>query len=149
MGPPPLTDDQALTIVDTSALVALFLKEPRWDDIAAILRDQNCAIPAPVLLEFATVTSGRYRQPQDAIDLFLSVLTENANINVAPFDTDDASTARAAARLFGKGRRNHAQLNIVDLMVYGIARRLGAPILCTGRDFAETDALIHPASRLS
>lgn len=36
---------------------------------------------------------------------------------------------------------------MLDVMVYCLARRLGRPILCTGRDFAATDAAIHPASR--
>lgn len=149
MGPSALTGNPIVMVVDTSALIAFFFKEPRWNDIAAVLREETCVIPAPVLLEFATVAAGRYGQPRGTVDLFLSTLMENANINVAPFGSDDASAARNAAHLFGKGRQNRAQLNIVDLMVYGIAKRLDAPILCTGRDFAETDARIHSSSRLS
>ena len=45
------------------------------------------------------------------------------------------------------GNSKGGKLNLLDLMVYAVAKRTGRPILCTGRDFASTDADIHPASR--
>ena len=45
------------------------------------------------------------------------------------------------------GNSKGGKLNLLDLMVYAVAKRTGRPILCTGRDFASADADIHPASR--
>jgi ribonuclease VapC len=39
-------------------------------------------------------------------------------------------------------------LNLLDLMVYAVAKERGMPLLCTGNDFATTDLAIHPASRV-
>ena len=39
-------------------------------------------------------------------------------------------------------------LNLLDLMVYAVAKERGEPPLCTGNDFATTDLVMHPASRL-
>ena len=45
------------------------------------------------------------------------------------------------------GNSKGVKLDLLDLMVYAVAGRTGPQILCTGRDFASTDADIHPASR--
>jgi ribonuclease VapC len=37
---------------------------------------------------------------------------------------------------------------MLDLMVYGMAKTMSLPILCTGKDFSVTDAAVHPASRI-
>jgi ribonuclease VapC len=52
-----------------------------------------------------------------------------------------------AHRLHGLGNGRGGRLNMLDAMVYCGAKRLKRLILCTGRDFASTDAAIHPASR--
>ena len=139
----------ALIVVDTSALIAVMLEEPRHQTIRDVLERDVCAVPSPVIVEFASVSSGMRLDLSMVGDRFIGRLLKEARFQVADFDLDAANAARSALPVYGKGRKNRAQLNIVDLMVYGIARRLDAPILCTGRDFAETDALIHPASRLS
>lgn len=138
-----------MVLIDTSALIALMMKEAAWEAVERAIRTERCAIPAPVVLEFSTVAAGRHMQPDEDIDAFLRGLLAGRNVSMVVFGEDHLLNARSAAPIYGKGRGNRAQLNIIDLMVYGIAKRLGAQILCTGRDFAETDALIHPASRLS
>ena len=45
------------------------------------------------------------------------------------------------------GVNANGTLNLLDLMVYAVAKRTERPILCTGKDFTTTDADIHPASR--
>ena len=139
----------ALIVVDTSALVAVLLEETGHAPIRNVLEEEPCTIPAPVIVEFASVITGGRFDRSDVYERFVGRLLQERHVRVAEFGLKDAEAARAALPLYGKGRQNRAQLNIVDLMVYGIARRLDAPILCTGRDFGETDARIHPASRLS
>ena len=61
---------------------------------------------------------------------------------------DHAATAATAQIAFGKGNGRGGALNLLDLMVYAVAKDSGMPLLCTGRDFASTDAHIHPSSRV-
>ncbi len=61
---------------------------------------------------------------------------------------EDAHLAEAANEAHGTGNHRGGTLNLLDLMVYGMAKRTGRPILCTGRDFAATGIAIHPASRI-
>ena len=63
----------------------------------------------------------------------------------------DEPMARAAADAnasFGAGNSCGSPLNLLDLMVYGVAKVSGPPILCTGKDLARTDIALHPASRV-
>ena len=68
-------------------------------------------------------------------------------LNVAPFELAHASQAIDANLHHGKGMGQGGKLNLLDLMVYAVARARGEPVLCTGRDFAATDLVLHPASR--
>lgn len=68
-------------------------------------------------------------------------------LRVHAFDADDAAVAAEANMAHGTGNGRGGSLNLLDLMVYAVARRLGLPILCTGRDFAATGIDLHPASR--
>lgn len=132
-------------IVDTSALVAAVKGEPESEDLKrAMLR--GGLVPAPVLLEFRRVLTERGAHPAPEAELILQDLL-SAELAVEPFTGEDAEIAAAANLEYGAGNGRGGRLNLLDLMVYATARRLGAPILCTGRDFASTDALIHPASR--
>ena len=69
-------------------------------------------------------------------------------LDLFPFTIDHARAAATANFRFGTGNGTGGSLNLLDLMVYGCAKILERPILCTGRDFAATDAAIHPASRI-
>ena len=129
--------------------MAVFLEEPEAETIGAALISTECALPAVVILEFFAVASGDKARSERDCDDFARTLLTLRRLQMVPFDVEDMRFARQGLSHYGKGRGNRAQLNIVDLMVYGIAKRLDAPILCTGRDFGETDARIHPASRIS
>lgn len=59
-------------------------------------------------------------------------------IIVDPHDEIDAHEAYSAFLRFGKGR-HPAALNFGDCMVYALAAKYNAPILCTGDDFSKTD----------
>lgn len=133
-------------IVDTSSLVAISLKETGFEVLFDALFGQEAVIPAPVAVEFHRVTAfkGNVRDP-DADRLIAHLLEEGAVIRA--FDAEDARAAVTANEIFGSGNGRGGVLNMLDLMVYGMAKRLGLPILCTGKDFAATDIAIHPASR--
>ena len=135
-------------MIDTSALMAAFLEESGADAIKGVLTHEPCVFPAPVILEFDLVATGAHKQSPELSEAFIGRLLRATNVQVASFRIEDAGEARRGGLLYGKGRGHRARLNVVDLMVYGVAKRLGAPILCTGRDFAATDIAIHPASRV-
>jgi uncharacterized protein with PIN domain len=61
---------------------------------------------------------------------------------------DDALLAPEAHRQHGRDNGTGGKLNLLDVMVYCMARRLGQPILCAGGDFVPTGIMIHPASRI-
>jgi ribonuclease VapC len=133
-------------IIDTSALVAAGWREEGHEAIFEALFAGNGLIPAPVLVEFRRVTALSGNRPDPLVDDLLADLML-AGVKIAPFDAVAAETAVAANPAYGSGNGDGAPLNLLDLMVYGIAQATGLPILCTGRDFASTDAVLHPASR--
>ena len=92
-----------------------------------------------------TATSGN--APHAGTSAFLAELT-TGGLEVGDFTSADADLAIAANPLYGTGNGRGGSLNMRDLMVYAMAKRMNFPILCTGWDFAATDIAIHPASRL-
>ncbi len=137
----------AKMVVDTSALVAVVKREDGYLALARAMLGNVCLLPAPVILEFHCVTAGpRNVVNHDAIAFLEELLSEMGR--VVSFDAPAALAAAAANAVYGKGNGSGVALNVVDLMVYGITKVSGLPILCTGRDFAATDAAIHPASRI-
>lgn len=100
-----------------------------------------------MLVEFRLVTAstGSSPNPAAAAALLAKLITDGARIY--DFDQASADAASFASAQYGKGNGLGGLLNILDLMVYGVAKASGLPILCTGKDFASTDAMLHPASR--
>lgn len=123
-------------IVDTSALVAMLLREEGWETLrSAVLDEEIVGIGAPSLLETILVISGRAgRDRSEDVERFVREL----GIVVISFSEDHARTAAEAFARFGKGR-HRAALNFGDCMSYAIAKLAGQPLLCTGTNFSKTD----------
>ena len=65
-------------------------------------------------------------------------LVDEVGIVMMDFDQVASLKSYEAYRLFGKG--NHrASLNMGDCVAYALAKRLDAPLLFKGNDFARTD----------
>ena len=127
-------------IVDSSALLAVFRKEPEARRISdAILSSGGCWISSGNLLESAMVAEGRQG---DAAAAEFDDLIAELEIEVLPFTAEQAMLAREAFRRFGKGR-DPARLNFGDCMAYALAKDRGEPLLFKGDDFSKTD--IEPA----
>jgi ribonuclease VapC len=119
--------------VDTSALVAIVLKEPRADAcLAALEAEDEVLISAGTLAEMLIVSSRR------------NVGTEMARLidRLAP---DVVPVTPAAARRIGLvyqkwGRGVHpAALNFGDCFAYAVAKEHACRLLYVGEDFAKTD----------
>lgn len=141
------TRDDPNLIADTSALVAAANKEPGHILLRAALTSNNVKIPAPVVVQFERVTALARNVPDPNAAVFLSTLIA-LGAEVIAFDAVMARAAATANEAFGSGSGRGNPLNMLDLMVYGVAKVTGLPILCTGKDFAATDAALHPASRV-
>lgn len=130
-------------IVDTSALIAIAEAEPGSDALIDAIADGGL-VPAPVLVEFRRVVTKRGLRVHPGAEIILSDLL--TRLSVEPFTAGDADIAGDANMKFGAGNGRGGTLNLLDLMVYAVARRTGRPILCTGRDFSATDAHVHRSS---
>lgn len=120
---------------DTSALVAIVLGEPDAELYLAQLRDHPCLLSAVSLTEAAIVVEAR-QGPDATRDLQL--LVEATVDEVVAVDADQAWSAVAAWRRFGKSR-HPAGLNLGDCFAYALAHDRGVPLLFKGQDFVQTD----------
>jgi ribonuclease VapC len=122
-------------VVDTSALVAIFLGEPEADRFdEAIAKASSRLLPATCLLEARIVLIAR-RDERAVNDLDLWLI--KAGVEVAPVDANLVDLATQAWLAYGKGR-HPAALNFADCLSYAAAKRWGEPLLCKGDDFSRT-----------
>ena len=123
-------------ILDTSAIVAIALKEPGFEKLLAKLAVAgNVGVGTPTLTETAIVLSARMHQ--DARGILSRLLMEGGIVTV-PFGEVHFSVAVDAWLRYGKGR-HPASLNFGDCLSYATARLAGEPLLCIGTDFSQTD----------
>jgi ribonuclease VapC len=126
-------------IVDTSAIIAIAMKEPGFETVLdKLMRASNVGIGIPTLAETAIVLSARLRR--DARGLVTRFLLEAAIVTV-PFGEAHYNAATTAWLRFGRGR-HPASLDIGDCMSYATASVAALPLLCTGEDFVKTDLAI-------
>jgi ribonuclease VapC len=123
-----------MTVVDTSALVAIYRREadsrPYQEVIA---KDRRLRIPVHVYVEFARLR--RYGEPRIWLDLAI----QRYRLSMTPLDSPIAYIAAEAADRYGKGTDHPAQLNFGDCLSYAVAKHLGTPLLYKGNDFVHTD----------
>ena len=130
-------------VIDTSALVAIFLAEPeRRRFLDLIIAAETRLISAANALETGIVLEARRGEAAGReFDLFVV----RANLQVVPVDGEQVEIARSAWRKYGKGR-HPATLNFGDCFAYALAKSAGEPLLAKGTDFAATDVEVCPAA---
>jgi len=123
-------------IVDTSALIAVFFREPGFEDILAKLASADTlAAGTPALSETAIVLTARLgKDAGGLLDRFL----REFGIEPIPFGDEHWRAAHDAYQRFGKGR-HRARLNFGDCLSYATAALAREPLLCVGDDFGKTD----------
>ena len=124
-------------ILDSSAVVAVALREPAFERLLAAIAAEPRAprIGAPTLVETAIVLSARLGR--DARGVVGRLLLEG-DIAVVPFTDVHFGTSVEAWLRYGRGR-HRAGLNFGDCLAYATARLANEPLLYTGDDFARTD----------
>ena len=123
-------------VLDTSALIALLLKEPDAELLAsARVSATAIRMAAPNWLEVAMVAMARrgidgYQQ--------LKQILERLQVEVVASDRANAEIAFQAWIQYGKGR-HPAGLNYGDCFAYALAKQRGEALLYKGNDFSKTD----------
>jgi ribonuclease VapC len=123
-------------VVDTSALVAILLRERDTDRFSGRLEETPLRLMSAVTrVELSLVIEGRYGGPGRAD---LERLLRDTHIEIAAVTPQHADLAIEAFRRFGKGR-HRAGLNVGDCFAYALAKATDLPLLFKGNDFVHTD----------
>jgi ribonuclease VapC len=124
-----------MIVIDSSALVAIALKEQEAEIFTEIILNNECLIGWPTLLEVRMVTSTRAnKNGLITLDTILGM----DRIKSVSFDETAYKWAAFAFETYGKGR-HIASLNYGDCMAYAVAKTFNAPLLFKGQDFIHTD----------
>jgi ribonuclease VapC len=123
-------------VIDTCALLAIFLDEPeRKAFLDAIVNSETRSISAANVLEAGIVLEAKRGEAAGReFDLFMI----KTNVQVIAVDAEQIDIARSAWRKFGKGW-HPAGLNFGDCFAYALAKFSGEPLLTKGDDFRLTD----------
>jgi ribonuclease VapC len=123
-------------IVDSSAIIAILLKEPGYERLRdGLAVAERASIGAPTVVESSMVLCVRLGRAGKTL---LARFLEEAEIEVLEFTADHWTVAADAFIHYGKGR-HPAGLNFGDCMTYAVAKLAGEPLLCLGDDFPATD----------
>lgn len=126
-------------VAETSALMAIALREPEEEEFSRIMRDDGqVLVSAATLVELYIVALG---QGEDVYERARSLL-HDLPITIVPFDEEQSELANNANYRYGKGRGHPAQLNFGDTFAYALAAARGLPLLFKGNDFARTDVAV-------
>jgi ribonuclease VapC len=123
-------------IVDSSAVVAILLKEPGYQRLRdRLAASEQVSIGAPTVVESSLVLCNRLGHVGKTL---LARFLQEADVEVLEFTADHWTVAADAFVTYGKGR-HRAGLNLGDCMTYAVAKLAGEPLLCLGDDFPATD----------
>ena len=122
-----------MIVIDTSALVAVLLREQQFDACKATLeREQRLLMSAGTLAEALIVATRRGFLQE------MSGLVDAFGFEIA---TVTPAAAQRVAEAYSRwGKCVHpAGLNFGDCFAYALARENDCPLLFVGEDFAKTD----------
>lgn len=122
-----------MIVVDTSALMAVALKEPKAGACREVLENASALQMSAGTLAESLIVAGR-RGLADA----MAEAVEAFGITIVPVGEADARRAAAAYAAWGKGV-HPAALNLGDCFAYALAKAQDCPLLYVGDDFAQTD----------
>jgi ribonuclease VapC len=123
-------------VIDTSAILAIFLAEPERQRFLKLLTDTGTRLmsAANVLETGIVLEAKRGEAAGREFDLFVV----RTNLEVIAVDAEQVEIARSAWRKYGKGR-HPAGLNFGDCFAYALAKSVDEPLLAKGTDFTQTD----------
>ncbi|MPZ26216.1 MAG: PIN domain-containing protein [Micromonosporaceae bacterium] len=123
-------------IVDSSAMIAILLREPGHEELEQLLTAAEFAgVGAPTLVETSAVLGSRLGPLGKSL---LARFVQEAGLEVIDFAAEHWTVAADAYLQYGKGR-HPAGLNFGDCLTYAVCKVSGDPLLCKGDDFPATD----------
>ena len=126
-------------IIETSAIVAIYRKEPDADLFWQVLESgEHLLLPVFCYLESVMVL-----RAFAALRRWLDELLAEHEIELFGSDGRQAHLAADAFERFGRGSGHPARLNFGDCLAYAAAAALESPLLFKGEDFRLTD--VRPA----
>ena len=124
-----------MIVVDTSALMAIVLREPKYEAcIKALEAEIEVLISAGTLAE-ALVVSTRRRVVSP-----MARLLDKFDFEIEPVTSSYAQRIGQVYERWGKGL-HPAGLNFGDCFAYALAKERSCPLLFVGEDFAKTDVV--------
>jgi ribonuclease VapC len=135
-----MTKVQSMSMVDSSALVAILAPEPDGEEYADAIQNRSSKITSPIVV-FETVTA-LCRIRKAAVAPMLVIVHEflsRAGIRIQPIDADLHTAALMAFEQYGRPSRHPAGLNLGDCFSYAMAKRSDGDLIYKGNDFAQTD----------
>jgi len=126
-------------IVDTSALVAIVVREPGFERLLELMTDpgSSAAIGTSTVAELALVLSARLGSDSQ---LLVTGLLDHLGISTVEFTEAHWRAAASAFWLYGRSR-HPAGLNFGDCLTYAVASLADEPLLFVGEDFTHTDLI--------
>ena len=113
-------------IVDSSAVIAILLKQPGHEGVRdRLATSEPAGIGAPTVLESSMVLCARLGHAGKTL---LARFLQEAEIEVVEFTADHWTVVADAFIRYGKGR-HRASLNFGDCMTYAVAKLAGQPLL--------------------
>jgi ribonuclease VapC len=123
-------------IVDSSAIIAILLKEPGYEHLRdRLAAAEQVSVGAPTVAESSLVLCSRLGRAGKTL---LARFLQEAEIEVVEFTAAHWTIAADAFIAYGKGR-HQAALNFGDCLTYAVARLTGEPLLCLGDDLPTPD----------
>jgi len=126
-----------VTVVDTSALIAILNDEPDAARYARALADADVALLSSVSMVEAGIVMLRRKGPGGNRKLL--ELIQHAGIRVEDVSLDHAHLAMEAYSRYCKGLEGSGRLNFGDCFSYALAKAADLPLLFKGEEFAQTD----------
>lgn len=122
-----------MIVVDTSALMAIILKEPQAEAcITALEKADRLLISAATVVEALIVAQRRN------VGEAVASLIDGLGFEVISVTSAAARRVAEAYARWGKGI-HAAALNFGDCFAYEVAKQHACPLLYVGDDFAKTD----------
>ncbi len=122
-----------MIVVDTSALMAIILKEPDAHRCIEVLdKEDRLLISAGTVCECLIVAAGR------EADADMRRMLDHLGLEIVGLT---AAAALQMGSIYGRWGKGHhpAKLNMGDCFAYQLARERDLPLLYIGNDFARTD----------
>ena len=119
--------------VDTSALMAIVLKEPEADACKAALAAED-----EILISAGTVAEALIVSARRNVDMEVGSIIDRLGFEIVTVTSASARRIAEAYQRWGRGQ-HPAGLNFGDCFAYEVAKEHACRLLYVGDDFAKTD----------